>query len=193
MTEVAHIVAESDTYYVEGRYWRFHQPIEVEPSLAKYLSKRADRVYIDTTHPATTQANYLFQSDLLTIEIERDRQIDLLSAGDRYLLEFIYPHLFQAYENSVLFTNDRQLSEQGQSQDRAFSVELAQSLGLTKREAEVLWSIAKDKNNADIAVSLECSISTVKKHLEHIYEKLEVQTRTAAVMTALIRLGLISD
>lgn len=192
MTEVAHIVSESDTYYVEGRYWRFHPAIEVEASLTKSLSKRIDRVCIDTTYPATTQANYLFQSDLLTIEIDRDRQIDLLCEGDRYLLEFIYPHLFQAYQNSVFFTDDRQLSEQEPALDRSLSLESLQSLGLTKREAEVLWSIARDKSNSDIALSLECSLSTVKKHLEHIYEKLEVQTRTAAVMTALIRLGLIS-
>jgi DNA-binding CsgD family transcriptional regulator len=196
--EVARTEIESDTYYVEGRYWRFHPEIEVEP-LAKSLSERVNLVCIDPTRPATTQVNYLFQSDLLTIEIDRDRsadrnsRLDLLCEGDRYLLEFIYPHLFQAYQNSVFFTENQQLTENPRPQDRAFSVELAQTLGLTKRESEVLWSIAKDKSNSDIAISLECSLSTVKKHLEHIYEKLEVQTRTAAVMTALIRLGLITD
>ena len=117
----------------------------------------------------------------------------MLCKGDRYLLDFIYPHLFQAYQNSVLFTQNQQLIDRSRFNGRSFSVELAQSLGLTKREAEVLWSIAKDKSNSDIALSLECSLSTVKKHLEHIYEKLDVQTRTAAVMTALIRLGLVSD
>ncbi len=199
-TEVAHIVSESDTYYVEGRYWRFHQPIELDSSLAESHGEKVDRIHIDPIHPATTQANYLFRSDLLTIEIDRNRQIDrhstidMLCKGDRYLLDFIYPHLFQAYQNSVLFTeNQQQLIDLDRSNCRSFSVELAQSLGLTKREAEVLWSIAKDKSNSDIALSLECSLSTVKKHLEHIYEKLEVQTRTAAVMTALIRLGLISN
>jgi DNA-binding CsgD family transcriptional regulator len=198
--EIAHIVSESDTYYVEGRYWRFHQPLEFESSLAESCSERIDRVYIDPTSPTTTHANYLFQSDLLTIAIDRNRPtdrnstMDMLCEGDRYLLDFIYPHLFQAYQNSVFFTkNQQQLIETTQSHGRSFSVELARSLGLTKREAEVLWSIAKDKSNSDIALSLECSLSTVKKHLEHIYEKLEVQTRTAAVMTALIRLGLISN
>jgi DNA-binding CsgD family transcriptional regulator len=200
MSEIAHIVSESDTYYVEGRYWRFHQPIEFESSLIESSSARIDRVFIDPTQPAITHANYLFRSDLLTIEIDRNRQIDCnstidsLCEGDRYLLDFIYPHLFQAYQNSVFFTkNQKQLIETDRSNGRSLSVELAQSLGLTKREAEVLWSIAKDKSNSDIALSLECSLSTVKKHLEHIYEKLEVQTRTAAVMTALVKLGLISN
>jgi DNA-binding CsgD family transcriptional regulator len=197
--EVARIVSESDTYYVEGRYWRFHDSIEFESSLIEPVSEQVNRLFVDPTHPTTTHAAYLFRSDLLTIAIDRNRQtdrnltIDMLCEGDRYLLDFVYPHLFQAYQNSVLFTNNQQqLIEEDISHRRAFSVELAQSLGLTKREAEVLWSIAKDKSNSEIALSLECSLSTVKKHLEHIYEKLEVKTRTAAVMTALIRLGLIS-
>jgi DNA-binding CsgD family transcriptional regulator len=198
--EVARIVSESDTYYVEGRYWRFHDSIEFESSLIEPFSDKVERIFIDPTHPATTHAAYLFRSDLLTISIARSRPIDpnstidLLCEGDRYLLNFIYPHLFQAYQNSLLFTNDRQqLIENDRSHRRSFSVELVQSLGLTRREAEVLWSIAKDKSNSDIALSLECSLSTVKKHLEHIYEKLEVKTRTAAVMTALIRLDLINN
>jgi DNA-binding CsgD family transcriptional regulator len=197
--EVVRIVSESDAYYVEGRYWRFHQPIEFESSLIGSEVERIDRVFVDPDRPNTTYATYLFRSDLLTIAIDRNRQteidstIEMLCEGDRYLLDFIYPHLFQAYQNSVLFTKDRQEQiEIDRPHRRSFSVELAQSLGLTKREAQVLWSIAKDKSNSDIALSLECSLSTVKKHLEHIYEKLEVKTRTAAVMTALLRLGLIS-
>jgi DNA-binding CsgD family transcriptional regulator len=199
MLEVARIVSESDTYYVEGRYWRFHQPIEFESSLAESFIERIDRVFVDPDCPTITYAAYLFRSDLLMIAIDRDRQIDrnctidMLCEGDRYLLNFIYPHLFQAYQNSVFFTeNQQQLIENNRSDKRSFSVESAQSLGLTRREAEVLWSIAKDESNSDIALSLECSLSTVKKHLEHIYEKLAVKTRTAAVMTALIRLDLIS-
>jgi DNA-binding CsgD family transcriptional regulator len=74
-----------------------------------------------------------------------------------------------------------------------FSIEALQTIGLTKREAEVLCSIAKDKGNAEIAKLLNCSLGTVKKHLEHIYEKLEVQTRTAAVMKALQSIGVISS
>ncbi|MEG3919158.1 helix-turn-helix transcriptional regulator [Microcoleus sp. T3_A4] len=63
-------------------------------------------------------------------------------------------------------------------------------LGLTQREAEVLFWIAKDKSNAQIAKILGCREGTVRKHLEHLYGKLSVQTRTAAVMVALEKLGL---
>jgi DNA-binding CsgD family transcriptional regulator len=64
-------------------------------------------------------------------------------------------------------------------------------LGLTKREAEVLFWIAKDKSNANIAKLLGCREGTVRKHLENIYKKLGVQTRIGAVMFALERLGLL--
>ena len=71
-----------------------------------------------------------------------------------------------------------------------FSISALQLLGLTKREAEVLFWIAKDKSNAAVATVLGCSEGTVRKHLEHLYGKLSVQTRTAAVMVALEKLGL---
>ncbi|WP_202804262.1 helix-turn-helix transcriptional regulator [Pleurocapsa sp. PCC 7319] len=73
-----------------------------------------------------------------------------------------------------------------------FSISSLQLLGLTKREAEVLFWVAKDKSNAAIAKVLGCSKGTVRKHLEHIHRKLDVQTRTAAVMVALKKLGLLN-
>jgi DNA-binding CsgD family transcriptional regulator len=74
-----------------------------------------------------------------------------------------------------------------------FSISGLELLGLTKREAEVLFWISKDKSNAQIAKVLGCSEGTVRKHLEHIHCKLGVQTRTAAVMVALEKLGLLPE
>ena len=53
--------------------------------------------------------------------------------------------------------------------------------GLTAREAEVLGWIAHGKQNAEIARLLFISPHTVRKHIENIFEKLDVRTRTAAV------------
>jgi DNA-binding CsgD family transcriptional regulator len=53
--------------------------------------------------------------------------------------------------------------------------------GLTPREAEVLGWIARGKQNAEIAKLLFISPLTVRKHVEHILEKLDVHTRIAAV------------
>ncbi|MFZ3117913.1 MAG: helix-turn-helix transcriptional regulator, partial [Variovorax sp.] len=55
---------------------------------------------------------------------------------------------------------------------------------LTPRETEVLSWLAKGKTNRDIAEILGMSPRTVNKHLEHIFEKLGVETRSAAAALA---------
>ncbi|MBD2123516.1 response regulator transcription factor [Trichocoleus sp. FACHB-262] len=72
----------------------------------------------------------------------------------------------------------------------SFSVELLRSLGLTRRESEVLVWVAHGKTNAEIATVLLLSEKTVKKHLENMFKKLNVQTRAAAVTTVLELLGM---
>ena len=62
---------------------------------------------------------------------------------------------------------------------------LKDDLGLTNREAEVLMWIARGKTNRDIGAILGSSPRTVNKHLEHIFEKLGVTTRGAAVSAAI--------
>ncbi|KHN67762.1 LuxR family transcriptional regulator [Acinetobacter calcoaceticus] len=52
---------------------------------------------------------------------------------------------------------------------------------LTQREAEVMHWLLLGKTNKDIAEILELSPRTVNKHLEHVFEKLSVENRTAAV------------
>lgn len=58
-------------------------------------------------------------------------------------------------------------------------------LGLTPRVAEVLLWVAQGKTNGDIATILNISESTVKKHLIDIFEKLGVETRSAATLRAI--------
>jgi DNA-binding NarL/FixJ family response regulator len=60
-----------------------------------------------------------------------------------------------------------------------------QTLGLTPREAEVLCWVAQGKTNPDIAIILGMSEGTVKKHLEHIFQKMGVESRNAATLKAL--------
>ena len=59
------------------------------------------------------------------------------------------------------------------------------ALRLTLRESEVLYWVTKGKTNRDIGDILGSSPATVKKHLERIYEKLGVETRTAAAAMAM--------
>lgn len=55
---------------------------------------------------------------------------------------------------------------------------------LTEREKEVLKWVAQGKSNSSIASILAVSVRTVEKHLEHVYEKLGVENRTAACLLA---------
>jgi DNA-binding CsgD family transcriptional regulator len=64
-------------------------------------------------------------------------------------------------------------------------VERLMPLGLGKRESEVLSWVARGKTNDDIATILGLSVKTVKKHLERIFDKLGVDSRTAAAARAL--------
>jgi DNA-binding NarL/FixJ family response regulator len=56
---------------------------------------------------------------------------------------------------------------------------------LTRRETEVLLWLARGKSNRDIAQILNISYRTINKHLEQIYPKLGVETRTSAVAMAI--------
>jgi len=58
---------------------------------------------------------------------------------------------------------------------------------LSEREIEVLTQVADGKSNKDIASKLYISEATVKTHLVHIFGKLGVDDRTAAVTVALER------
>lgn len=61
---------------------------------------------------------------------------------------------------------------------------------LTRRETEVLALVAKGLSNGAVGDRLHLTEGTVKSHLAHIYAKLDVDSRTAAVATA-TELGLI--
>jgi DNA-binding CsgD family transcriptional regulator len=61
--------------------------------------------------------------------------------------------------------------------------------GVTRREAEILFWIGRGKTDPEIARLLSISPRTVQKHLEHIFAKLGVETRTAAVMRSLDLIG----
>ena len=66
-----------------------------------------------------------------------------------------------------------------------FDPESLKPIGLTQRESEVLAWVAEGKSNNDVGLILGIRSMTVKKHLEHIFEKMGVETRTAAVAFAI--------
>jgi DNA-binding response OmpR family regulator/DNA-binding CsgD family transcriptional regulator len=60
---------------------------------------------------------------------------------------------------------------------------------LTAREAEVVYWVACGKTNRDVGDILHMSPRTVDKHLQHVFAKLNVETRTAAASVVLNETG----
>jgi DNA-binding NarL/FixJ family response regulator len=124
----------------------------------------------------------------LTARAERqDQRLGMNGGADDYIVKPIEP-------DDLLAAIEARLSRQRQTSDAALrrvdadvdfsSAAPLETLGLTPREAEVLLWVAQGKSNADVATILSVSDKTVKIHLAHIYEKLSVETRTAAALIA---------
>ena len=96
------------------------------------------------------------------------------------------PHrlIFTLHEQA---DEDEWLLVMRESSDQAVIDAVGAAFRLTAREAEVLYWLAKGKTNRDIGDILGTSPATVKKQLEHVYEKLGVETRTAAAALAIQR------
>ena len=75
-----------------------------------------------------------------------------------------------------------------ETSEEAVLLAMADAFKLTAREAEVLYWVVKGKVNRDIGDILGTSPATVKKHLERIYVKLGMETRTAAAGLAMTRI-----
>lgn len=65
------------------------------------------------------------------------------------------------------------------------SAEHLAHLGLSRRETEILGWLARGKSNPEIASILSLSVRTIHKHVEHIYVKLGVENRHAAIALVL--------
>lgn len=114
------------------------------------------------------QMGHLQRSDLApppdhTIVVER--------AGARLIVRLVADR-----EGPLLFLHEEPADARSRS---------LRALGLSRREAEVLSWVTEGKTNPEIAVILGLSARTVQTHLDRIFRKLDVETRTAAVAAAL--------
>ena len=75
----------------------------------------------------------------------------------------------------------RQTGDQAPPDEFERNEAVIRTLGLTEKEVQVLSLLAEGGSNADIAKALYVSTSTVKTHLIHVYQKLEVGRRTEAI------------
>ena len=111
--------------------------------------------------------------------------------ADDYLTKPVVPHELVAAIRARLRRAELAAAAPGRKAKRAGEAkpEELESLGLTPREAEVLFWVARGKTNDEIATVLGIGLTTVKKHLESTYSKLGVENRTTAAAMALEHLG----
>lgn len=113
---------------------------------------------------------------------ETERLVEGLSAGGvDYLVKPVVPdELVARLQAHLRVAREMNAAMRARGEEAAPAAALLPS-PLTQREMDVLEWVARGKTNRDVAEILGMSPRTVNKHLEHIYEKLGVETRTAAV------------
>ncbi len=136
------------------------------------------------------------------ILLARKRGIDFVSPAARRLVRKYFGMSFDSDLPTALAdwlasgsrTLVRHRDERRLTVDRSGNVllleEARDALGLTPRERQILAWVARGKTNPEIAQILGIAPSTVRKHLENVYAKLGVRTRTAAAARLL---GLLDD
>jgi DNA-binding NarL/FixJ family response regulator len=117
----------------------------------------------------------------LPIEDDRSTKISLMVGDIRFNLLRLEG---KGREIALLLSKDNFGLEESQPEN------LILPFNLTTREAEVLYWVAFGKTNRDIGEILNIGTRTVDKHVQHIFVKLNVETRTRAASLALSHLNL---
>ena len=136
--------------------------------------------------PDTAEIPFIF----LTARSERNDQRAGMNLGaDDYLTKPVTRDELLAAVHARLRRRDL-LEEQFKARLSKFApdfgnVSRLEALGLSPREAEVLGWVAQGKGNAEIGSILKMTEHTVKKHLQHVFGKLGVESRHAAALQAL--------
>ena len=146
------------------------------------LARRLLREYFETEGEHAPQRLLAWLAEARRALAEQ-REAPLLAARDsRRLLASLHEPGVQGGEGEWLLV----LREENHA---AAIAALIAAFRLTTREAEVLYWVSKGKTNRDIGDILGSSPRTVNKHLEHVFAKLGVETRTAAANLAMGRMG----
>jgi DNA-binding NarL/FixJ family response regulator len=168
-----------------------------------------DRAVLDLLHPHLVQLHRASEArrrlraalalhestQAAVVLLEADDRVAFASTAARELLDRYFGENGAGLPESASWLRERRRAATGEPlcvdvRDRALVVELVDGallleerrsmLRLTACEREILDLVAEGKSNAEIAERLWVSLGTVKKHLDNVYAKLGVHTRTAA-------------
>ncbi len=120
----------------------------------------------------------LFKNDLETALGTAEYQ-SAWNEGQSLNWEIVVAELIAEYQD-----NRDEINGNGRIPEHVFLANEALYEPLSERELEVLLEIGQGHTNREIAELLYVEVSTIKKHITHIYSKLEVDNRTQALLRA---------
>ncbi|MFQ3854172.1 response regulator transcription factor [Staphylococcus sp. 2S1] len=122
---------------------------------------------------------------VLTSYVDDEHVISAIDKGaDGYEMKDVEPDQLIKTIKKVL-SGEKTIHPQAQSVIEAVSKKPHFTNKLSKRESEVLAEMAKGKTNKEIAETLFVSEKTIKTHVSHIFNKLQVTDRTQATIYAM--------
>ncbi|MDG0844100.1 response regulator transcription factor [Staphylococcus equorum] len=122
---------------------------------------------------------------VLTSYVDDEHVISAINKGaDGYEMKDVEPEQLIKTIKKVL-SGEKTIHPQAQSVIEAVSKKPHFTNKLSKRESEVLAEMVKGKTNKEIAETLFVSEKTIKTHVSHIFNKLQVTDRTQAAIYAM--------
>lgn len=203
------LLSRSDAFrrYVEGVVGSSHD-IQYVSSVSNSLFSRQQQPAIFLLHAGSLKTHLAGQIEKIR---KQDEKIPIAIAADlpqldemlalarfrinayfnSYMADIHYQQMFRLLENGqTWFSPDllaRALELAGHAATQGLSED--EISRLTKREKDVTRAVARGLSNKEIAANLDISERTVKTHLTHIFEKLDIKDRT----TLAIRLNATSE
>jgi len=181
-------------------YYQFHNPITVKAQ----RFRRAVRV--NELVPQSELVRTEFYNDFLArdglhyglnlyvydgdinigdMRIWRNRRRENFDSSDLEVLDLIRPHFCNSMRNALRLSRDASQTASGRLapiESEVLSIERLRSAhGLTRREAQIALEITYGKTDREIAKTIGVAFSTVRTHVNHVYDKLGVSTRAALV------------
>ncbi|MFZ0502214.1 MAG: DNA-binding response regulator [Chthoniobacterales bacterium] len=170
------------------------EEIELRLDAEKQLEARLDQAFVIASyeggvHFSTRQAGILLQAFFPSTSMTRlpEAVVRWLASAERQR-----PLVVQNSQKGDLQIDHLASSDSTnlallrlEQRNSCWGPKALQTLGLTPREAEVLYWITEGKTNPEIATILDTTLHTVKKHNNKLFAKLGVETRMAAARLAM--------
>ena len=179
---------------LEQKNQALSEEIELRLDAEKQLEARLDQPFVIASydggiHFSTRQASILLQAFFPSISLAKLPETVLcwLASTDRQRPLLIHnPQKGDLQVDHLASSDSRGLALlRLEQRNSCWGPKALQTLGLTPREAEVLYWITEGKTNPEISTILDTTLHTVKKHNNKLFAKLGVETRMAAARLAM--------